>query len=225
MIKNSLILLLLALTSCDNSGLNSYSFPNDSVKVSQQKVSLAGNETFRKIEIGCDTIYKGKGYKLILVLIDSTNEDETIPNSLFTLSKLVNEKYVTIFSDSVFNKVQEVLFADYNNDGVKDILVQNISDARSNWTYYLYLVDTIENRLKKIRHFNEIKNPNFLSEYNLIDNYVMSGQNWTSFYKINEDSVKDYGIVIYDNQTDDGKYERDYRKAINRILMTEKNNR
>ena len=71
-----------------------------------------------------------------------------------------NGQYVPIFSDSIFNTVQEVGFTDFNNDGIKDILVQNISDVRSNWTYYLYLVDTAQNKLKKIKGFEEIKNLN-----------------------------------------------------------------
>ena len=87
------------------------------------------------------------------------------------------------------------------------------------------LVDTTQNKLKKIKGFEEIKNPNYLPQYNLIDNYVMSGQIWTSFYKILGDSVKDFDIVIHDDQIDNGHYVREYKKAINSIMIKNKNNR
>jgi hypothetical protein len=87
------------------------------------------------------------------------------------------------------------------------------------------LVDTAHDGLKKIKGFEEIKNPNYLPQYNLIDNYVISGKLWTSFYKIKGDSIKDFDVVVYDDQTDNGDYERDYKKALKLILAKEKNNR
>lgn len=224
-VKLILALLILTLTNCNNSSQHFGSVPTDTIKVLENPVTKADKENFEKTEIVCDTVYKNKGYKLTLALFDSTNLDETIPNTLFTLSQLKNGQYLTIYFDSIFNRVQVIDFADYNNDNVKDILVQNFSDVRSNWTYYLYLVDTGQNKLKKIKGFEEIKNPNYLPQYNLIDNSVMSGQIWTSFYKIQGDSIKDFDIVIYDNQTNDGSYERDYKKAIKSILTKGKNNR
>lgn len=196
---------------------------NGQLKEHKSSINTATGTKTETTEILCDTVYANKGYKITLTTFDPTNEDQTIPNTLFTFSKLTDGKYLPIFSDSIFNRVQEVRFEDFNNDNVKDILVQNFSDVRSNWTYYLYLVDTKQNKLKKIKGFEEIKNPNYLPEYNLIDNYVISGQIWTSFYKITGDTIKDFDIVIYDNQTDDGSYDREHKKAIKSILTKEKN--
>ncbi len=197
---------------------------SDSSKNLDKTVTPGEEDTMEKTEIVCDTVYKNKGYKLTLTLFDPTNEDETIPNTLFTLSRLTNGQYLPIYSDSIFNDVPEIDFADFNNDNIKDILVQKSSDVRFNLTYYLYLVDTAQNRLKKIKKFEEIKNPHYLSQYNLIDNYVISGKFWTSFYKIKGDSIKDFDIVIYYDKIDNGKYIRDHKKAINSILADEKNN-
>jgi len=52
-----------------------------------------------------------------------------------------------------------------------------------------------------IKGFEEIKNPSYIPNHNLIDNYVNSGKNWTSFYKIQGDSIKDFDIVVYDYKT------------------------
>lgn len=185
--------------------------------VAHNKFTLPLHDT-----IQCDLIYPNKNYQITLTAIGSISEDENIPNTLFTVRRLSGGQYETIFSDSVFSKTRTVEFADYNNDKIPDILVHNISDVRSNHTYYLYLVDTAQNQLKKIKGFEVIKNPTYLPQYKLVTNYVMSGQIWTSFYKIKGNSIKDFGIIIYDNRTDDGSYERDYKKAIRIILKKER---
>ena len=54
---------------------------------------------------------------------------------------------------------------------------------------------------------------------------VMSGRNWTSFHKIIGDTIKDFNIVIYDGEDENGidTYDADYKKAIKKILTKEKN--
>jgi len=177
-------------------------------------------------EILCDSIYKDKGYKIILTKFDPKNDgEETRFNTVFELYKLKNSQYNLIYSDSIFNTVLELKFADYNYDNIKDILVQNYSDVRSNWTYNLYLLDSKNDKLIKIKGFENIKNPKFLTKYNLIDNYVNSGTNWTSFYEIRKDSVIDYNIVVYDDLTENSTYKKDYLNAIKRILKEKKSTR
>ena len=176
-------------------------------------------------EIVCDSIYKDRGYKIIQSYfpdgIDTINNN----NSVFQLLRTKESKQIILYQDTIYSRTGEIAFRDFNNDGIKDILIQNISDVRSNWTYYLYLIDTISDRIKKIKGFEEIKNPNYLPQYDLVDNYVNSGQDWTSFYKIKGDTIKDYNIVIYDDHTDKGTYDSDYKKAIQTILKNEKTSR
>jgi hypothetical protein len=198
----------------------------DSLKAKQIISKGKEENKFETTEIICDSIYKNKGYKIIITrFFDSQSYDEDDFNALFVFYKLRNGKYVEIYRDSILSQYEGIKFENFNNDHIKDILIENISDVRSNLTYYLYIVDTTHDKLKKIKGFKEIKNPNYLPQYNLIDNYVMSGQIWTSFYKIKGDSIKDFDIVIYDNRADDGSYDRDYKKAIKSILTKEKNNR
>lgn len=219
------ILAFLTLISCENGVLKNNSSNIDGLKISDSvAVVVKPSEDFETTEIDCDTVYKGKGYKLLLKTFDTTNEDETKFNAIFALYKIMSKKRSEIFKDSIFSTVQKVKFEDFNDDKVKDILIQNFSDVRSNWTYYLYLIDTANDKLKKIKGFEEIKNPNYIPEYDLIDNYVMSGRNWTSFYKIEGDSVKDYGIEIFDGENDNGKvtYDKDYKKGITTLLAKQK---
>lgn len=212
--KRHLLILFLCIFIVAFS--NNYSIKDDLIT---KKVKAEQGLT----EFNCDTIYKGKGYRIQLNSKLDTIYDETKNNSKFILYKVSKAGKKIIYSDSIYNRVHEIRFEDFNNDNVKDILVQNVSDVRSNYTYYLYLVDLTHDKLTKIKGFEEIKNPNYVREYNLIDNYVMSGQIWTSFYKIQGNKIKDYNIVIYDNQTEDGSYDKEYLKAIKKITRKPKN--
>jgi hypothetical protein len=91
---------------------------------------------------------------------------------------------------------------------------------------YLYLIDVNNHQLKKVKDFEEIKNPKYVSKYNLIDNYAVPGKNWTEFYEINNDSLRDFKITIYDDMNDPGstKYEKDYKIAIAKIRSLRKRN-
>lgn len=178
--------------------------------------SSEGKQTF---EILLDSIYNNKNYKIVQEYYsDGIGADSSNTNTVFTFLKL--DDTAVVFKDTVYSRTGDIEFEDFNGDNIKDILIQNLSDVRSNWTYELYLVDTTKNKLTKIRGFNEIKNPNYLPQYDLIDNSVVSGRNWTSFYKIQGDSIKDFGVVIYEDGNDEGSYEREYKKAIAHILKS-----
>src|SRR6476660_10441528 len=121
--KLLLVLTIISLTNCNANNQRSGKVSTDSSKVVEKTVINHEKEDFENTEIVCDTVYKNKGYKLTLSVFGTTGEDETIPNTLFTLSKLTNGHYLPIYSDSIFNKFQEIHFEDFNNDKVKDILV------------------------------------------------------------------------------------------------------
>lgn len=175
------------------------------------------------IEINCDSIYSNQHFQIELKLLNFEAENEN--KYEFRLTKKISGQFENIYSDSIYCTVPEINFIDFNNDKIKDILIQNSSDVRSNWTYNLYLVDLKNESLTKVKGFNEIKNPRFMNEYNLIVNYVNSGKNWTSLYKIERDSVLDMGFLIYDDQTENSSYQKELSDAIEKIKKNEKNNR
>ncbi len=169
------------------------------------------------ITIKCDSIYKNKGITIKLVNFETKKEGyDGEKNSILIISQKVNNKSSTIIKDSIFSFVQKIEFQDYNNDGVKDILVQNISDVRSNWTYNLYLYNPKTNNFKRVNGFEEIKNPSYNSKYKIIESHVSSGTNWAAFYKIKNNKVYNYNIEIIDDGS--SKAEKEYRKAIKKIL-------
>ena len=181
---------------------------------------LAQNKEVKKIN--CDSIYNQKGYS---VSLEFDPKDEILLNVLFTFSKKINGKEKIIYQEKLHSQFQNVEFIDFNGDGIKDILVENISDVRSNLTYNLFIVDFKNQKLRKIEGFNEIKNPNYLEKHDLIDCLVMSGRNWTSFYKIECNKVKDFGYVIKDGEDENGKdleYDKNYELTLAKILKSEK---
>ncbi len=148
------------------------------------------------LKINCDSVYAGKGYRIVLAMFKEDEMDETKANSVFTFSKVTGGREVVLVRDSVHSTICKIRFEDFNNDGIKDILLQHYSDVRSNHSHYLYLVDTRKDRLKKIKGFEQIKNPEYLPADNLVSNYVVSGTNWSRFYQVQGDHVRDFGITI-----------------------------
>ncbi len=217
--------LFATIISCNNSERNKITSLYGNGKTKQKSLTNKPTDNAGIVEINCDTIYKDPGISIKLIPFDTKKVNEQESRFIFLLSKLQNGLQREIFRDTIESTVQEVKFSDFNNDNIKDILIQNNSDVRSNWTYYLYIVGKNANSIKKIKGFEEIKNPNYIPKYDLIDNMVASGRNWTSFYKIIGDTIKDFNIVIYDGEDENGlyTYDTDYKKAINKILINEKN--
>lgn len=63
--------------------------------------------------------------------------------------------------------------------------------------------------------FEEIKNPTYNAKYNIIESYIVSGEDWLFFYGIRKNKVFDYKIRVKD---DHGKnFDKEYIKAIKEI--------
>lgn len=166
--------------------------------------------------IKCDSIYKDKKITIKLVNFDDEKDGyESEKNSILIINRNLNGKNAVLIKDSIFSRVEEVEFRDFNGDKIKDILVQNISDVRSNWTYNLYLYNSQRNNFKRVIGFEEIKNPIYNTKYKIIESHVNSGKNWAAFYKIKNYKVYDYNIEIIDDGSP--KSEKEYKKAIKRI--------
>lgn len=187
-----------------------------------KKDNFAQDSIFENVII-CDSVYQDKNYKIVLKHFSwENNYDKNDKNTVFVFCKKINGKYQELLRDSIESHGGVYEFQDFNGDNVKDILIQNISDVRSNWTYYLYLVDLKNDRLTKVKNFNQIKNPRYLPQYDLIDNEVMSGRNWTSFYQIKKDSVFDFKYVIYKGEDDKGNivdFDREYKRILTKVLQ------
>lgn len=136
---------------------------------------------------------------------------EDLPNYHLTITK--NKKIIV--EDSVYSKVGEIELKDFNGDGIKDILIQNSSDVRSNWTYFLYLYDRKNKNFTKIKDFETIKNPEYNKDYKLIESRVVSGRDYIKFYKIQGNTITDLDEIVYDEHSDAD--DNGYQKALEKL--------
>ncbi len=157
-------------------------------------------------------VQKGNFYTAKVEIFDKKNIfDQNVPNATLEITNLDRK----IYHDSIYSRVGEVEWRDFNGDSIKDILVQNSSDVRSNWTYFLFLIDPENDTIQLIRGFDEIKNPKMNYDANVVESYVSSGRNYYEFYRIQGDSIVDMNMLVYDNH-DDSSYAK-YEEAIEEL--------
>ena len=189
-------------------------------------ITKNADKSYDTLFILCDSIYPGKNYFVTQIKFNDTFEDENIDNTIFIFGVIKSGKKTELFRDSIFSQFLEIKFEDFNNDSIPDILVENTSSARSNLTYYLYLMCLNKTKLKKIKKFETIPNPEYDKEYNIVSNYVLTGVNYTNFYSIVNNKIIDYHITIEDNQSEDPNSVEDnqpnpkYIKAIKNIMRS-----
>ena len=164
--------------------------------------------------VNADTIFNSKGFTIEL---ESTLEEEH-ENELNSILRIKNGNEL-VFTDSIFSSAQELKFIDFNSDAEQDILVQNISDVRSNWTYNLYLVNSQTNSFTKISEFSEVKNPKLNN--GLIESYISSGTNYYQFYELTDElELYQHDILLYDDHSDSS-----YQVYLNTVdSLTQKSN-
>jgi hypothetical protein len=179
--------------------------------------------TIDTLKVTCDAIYAKKGFSILHIKYEFEADGYTgEKNSVFIFRKVENGKSKEIYRDTIFSRIQEINFEDYNNDKVKDILIQHIDDVRSNSSYTLYLVNPKTYSLTKVKGFGEIKNPYYNAKYNIVESRVSSGTDYTAFYKIIKSRVYDYKIIVYNNHEDNDNFDRAYDKAIKKIIKKNK---
>lgn len=194
---------------------------NSSQKDKQQRVDLRE----RNIEndcLGakdCDSVYiHDSGFLLCLSGLDRISPLGNW-NYVFKVYRMLENECVILFSDSVFSKTGELSYVDFNNDGIMEILIQNNSDVRSNWTYYIYYINENSYSINKVDGFSYIKNPKSLPNTNLIESYVVSGSNYYEYYQISNDFLLcKFDTVIYENR----KLNEQFDSSINNKLKIDK---
>ncbi|WP_316735696.1 XAC2610-related protein [Pedobacter aquatilis] len=107
---------------------------------------------------------------------------------------------------------------DFNNDGVKDLLIFEDTGARGGNAYYnLYLCNPKNHTLTKVNEFSKIVNPTYNKKHKVILSYGLSGENYYSIYRLTTNN-KLYQIGEDFKETD----ELDLDKKITEILRENK---
>lgn len=148
--------------------------------------------------------FADKTYVLAIQNGVNKNEDDGLETSNIYFGKVGK-------TDKIFWKEQllmrltsnNVSYEDFNNDGVKDLLIFEDNGARSSNSFYnLYLINLAKHSLTKVKNFNQIVNPSYYNRHKVILSYAFAGENYYSIYRLNATN-KPYKIGDGFKDTDD----------------------
>ena len=193
----------------------------DKSKPSSVYKSLANSidkPTRAETDIYTDTtviLFGDSSYRLTLHIFDTNYYDAEKNNAVLTFDKQEKNQKNVFFRDSMFCLYPGIGFKDFNNDKVNDVLVFYYTGARANPTYHLYLSDSKNHRLIRVRGFEGLPNPYLDTTNNIITSIALSGTNYYSFYRIDaKNKLINLGHSFDENPNDTTQYE----KAIRQIL-------
>ena len=169
------------------------------------------------------TLFSDTSYKLRFQVFNlddfGQNSEPDYMNAVLTFTYKKDGKAALIFLDSLHCNSPRVEFRDLNNDRIKDVLAFYYSGGRANPTSHLYLVDTTSRRLKYVRGFEKLPNPELDTSNNIITSVALHGGfgGTYSFFRINsKGKLVSLGHGFEDDLNDSLKYDG----AIRQILRT-----
>lgn len=125
-------------------------------------------------------------YELKLHVFNAEEENEQHNNSILTFTKKEYCKEEILFEDSLYCRSGGIQLRDFNNDGIKDVLIFYNYDVRGNEMNHLYIVNNKLKKLIRVKDFEAVKNPEFDFKRNMIYSHVISGTDYYIFYIINK---------------------------------------
>jgi|SRR6185437_11256876 len=203
-----LIFSLVVLSSCKSNDKRKVS-----VKSSHQ--STSNNRSTRgSIYDSSVVLFGDTAYQLHLHIFKMEMYDETKPNATLTLKCNRNGVQKVVLVDSLYCMQPDIDFKDFNNDGIKDLLIFNYIGGRANPTYHLYLVNNRKHVLEKVKGFEQLPNPELDSASNIITSVALAGMdNLYAFYRINKkNKLINLGHSFKENPRDTDQFNRVIKK-------------
>jgi hypothetical protein len=205
-----LVILVLVFYSCKqktNTKIPKLSLKQATVKSSQDTDKVIYNNSL--------ILFNDTAYRL------NIKRDSKDGNAILTLKQTRNGKTLILTKDSLdAQNGGYVKFADFNNDGIKDLLVFYFDGARANPRFHLYLINNKLHRLIPVKGFEELTNAEFDSKNNIITSLGLSGTDYYSFYRItSENKLINLGhsFEVREAHYDEDGYDTKYEKALNAI--------
>jgi hypothetical protein len=220
--KLILVLHLFTIISCKESKKsNEFLLTKDTVLEIIPLAIDIQNKIESQNVIDTEVSYFNKKFQFTLKALEKNEYDSKRNNSLFTISKLNNTKFLVRDSLSCYRT--DINFQDYNHDGIEDILIYHDPGFRANTTYYLYLTDSKKKNFIRVTGFEKIPNAS-IDNNKIITSFTLGGQNSYSFYIINKNfNIKQIGKTVYSNDFNKDKLvEKEYKQIIKRISINNK---
>ena len=171
-------------------------------------MNSTAQQVFRKGNDKADWQYiypfKNKNFVLaIQQVINPNDSNHELPNAVLHFGKKGAKADQTFWKQPLrFSFVKDnVKHEDFNNDGIKDIMLFEGTGGRgSNEYYHLFLANEKNHTLTKVLGFNEITNPTYHEKHHVILGYGYAGANYYSIYRINKSNrVYKIGESFEDN--------------------------
>ncbi len=105
------------------------------------------------------SIFWNSMLKVRVKILDPEEPDVRRQNTVLTLFSGESGSQRIIFRDSLFAYMLQFKMMDLNGDGIKDLLIYNVSNGKENLSYHLYLVDQKSGRLIRVKGFETVSNP------------------------------------------------------------------
>ena len=148
--------------------------------------------------------FADKSYVLALQYNINTPDSSPIANNTYIYFGKIDTKSDQVFwKEHVYMHVvkENVKYEDYNNDGLKDLMLFQTTGSRgSNELYSLYLLNSKNKTLTKVKGFDEITNPSYNKKHKVIVGYGYSGTNNYSIYRIKNNKVYQIGESFEDDE-------------------------
>lgn len=110
-----------------------------------------------------------------------------------------------LFVDALYCMSDEILFKDFNNDGLKDLLIFHSTGGRANPTYYLYLLDQNKHSVMRVSGFENLPNPDI--DKGIITSIALAGTHYIySFYMIENNKLTDMHTSFETDRNDTTQY-------------------
>jgi len=137
--------------------------------------------------------FKDKRYVMAIQYLIVDGESSEEPSNAVIYFGQINKKADKIFwkENLALRQISNnITYEDYNNDGIKDLLIFEDTGGRGGNSFYnLYLVNPKNHTLTKVGDFNKIVNPNYNKKYKVIVSYGLTGTNYYQLYKLNKKHI------------------------------------
>ena len=132
------------------------------------------------------TVFNNENYWIEFTDMDSNTEEEHHLGVLKLLYQYDEQTTVVMYKDTLEFFMPVLKLQDFNEDGIQDLTILYNSSARSDWSYHLYLADSLNHTLHKVKGFEKICNPEMDLNNNIIKSIAHANVSYYSFYRINK---------------------------------------
>lgn len=163
--------------------------------------------------------FKDKSYVLAIQFgVDEKDADEGVRKSIIYFGKTDGKADKVFWKEYIEMRLinHSITYEDYNNDGIKDLIIFEDTGGRGGNAYYnLYLINQKRHTLTKVKDFNKIVNPNYDKKYKLIISYGLAGSNYYQLYRLDKNN-KPYKIGGSFEDTKNLNLDKKIAKILNR---------